>query len=288
MSWFGKLIPQKIRTESSKKSDMPEGLWSNCSNCKAVQYKAELERNLFVCSKCGFHSRIGARNRLEIILDHGSSFEIINDLVNKDPLKFKDSKRYKDRVVAAQKKTNEQDALIVLKGKINKMSVVVAAFEFGFMGGSMGASVGEMFVRGVRAAIKRSCPFIVFTASGGARMQEGVISLFQMAKTSAILKKLNNNKLPYISVLTDPTLGGVSASLAMLGDIIIAEPDALIGFAGPRVIEQTVRHKLPDGFQKSEFLLEKGHIDMVIDRRELKDSLHSILMHLMSNKQQNV
>ncbi|NQY42758.1 MAG: acetyl-CoA carboxylase carboxyl transferase subunit beta, partial [Legionellales bacterium] len=205
MSWFGKLIPQKIRTVSSKKSDMPEGLWSNCVSCKSIQYRTEFERNLFVCSKCGFHSRINARKRLQIILDEGSYSEIINDIENRDPLKFKDSKKYKDRVLIAQKNTNEKDALVVLKGQINQLPVVAAAFEFGFMGGSMGSSVGEMFVRGVKAAIANSCPFIVFTASGGARMQEGVVSLFQMAKTSAILQKLSKSKLPYISVLTDPT-----------------------------------------------------------------------------------
>lgn len=284
MSWFEKLIPQKIRTDSSKKSNIPEGLWSNCSKCKAVQYRTELEKNLFVCDKCSFHARIGARYRLDIIFDEDSKSEIVNDLPNRDPLKFKDSKKYKDRLSTAQKTINEKDAIVVMEGKIQGCPVVAAAFEFKFMGGSMGSNLGEMFVRGVQRAIDKGVPFIAFTASGGARMQEGLFSLFQMTKTSAILHKLSKKKLPYISVLTDPTMGGVSASLAMLGDIIIAEPDALIGFAGPRVIEQTVRQKLPEGFQKSEFLLEKGHIDMVVDRRELREKLYSLLSQLYHSR----
>ncbi len=283
MSWFEKLIPTKVRKDTSKKTDVPEGLWSNCGKCKSVQYRVELERNLHVCVKCGYHSRISARLRLELLFDENSSQEIPNDLESKDPLKFKDSKKYKDRIHSAKKTTGEQDALIVMRGTVLDTPLVASAFEFKFMGGSMGASVGEMFVRGVENAIKHNCPFVCFTASGGARMQEGLISLFQMAKTSAILNKFSQAKLPYISILTDPTMGGVSASLAMLGDVIMAEPEALIGFAGPRVIEQTVRHKLPDGFQRSEFLLEKGHIDMIVDRRELRETVVSIVNKLTHN-----
>lgn len=282
MSWLANLLPKKIRSDTMKKINMPEGIWSNCAGCKSVQYREEFIKSLFVCNKCGYHTRLGARQRLEILFDTGSMHEVVNDLVNHDPLKFKDSKKYKDRLLAAQKQTGEQDALIVTEGLINDLPVVVAVFDFSFMGGSMGSAVGEMFARGVRLAIKRNIPFIVFTASGGARMQEGLFSLFQMAKTSAVLRQLSNKGLPFISVLTDPTMGGVSASLAMLGDIIIAEPKALIGFAGPRVIEQTVRQKLPEGFQRSEFLLEKGHIDMVIDRRELKSKLSLLIKQLMN------
>jgi len=284
MSWFEKLIPTKVRKDTTKKTNIPEGLWSNCGKCKSVQYRTELERNLYVCVKCGYHSRISSRLRLEIFFDEDSYVEIQNDLETRDPLKFKDSKKYKDRIISARKVTGEQDALIVMHGTVVDVPVVASAFEFKFIGGSMGASVGEMFVRGVQESIENNCAYVCFTASGGARMQEGLISLFQMVKTSAILNKLHQAKLPFISVLTDPTMGGVSASIAMLGDIIMAEPEALIGFAGPRVIEQTVRHTLPQGFQRSEFLLEKGHIDMLVDRRNMREKIASIITKLTNNK----
>lgn len=282
MNWFEKLLPSSIRTDSNSKKNVPEGLWVKCNGCKAPLYRNELERNHMVCPKCDHHMRLGGRQRLEGFLDEDSRVEIATELKPVDHLKFKDSKKYKDRISAAQKKTGENDALIVMKGQVKGVPLVAAAFEFGFMGGSMGSVVGEKFVRAINTCLEEGLPLIVFSASGGARMQEALFSLMQMAKTSAALKRLSKRSLPFISVLTDPTMGGVSASLAMLGDIHIAEPKALIGFAGPRVIEQTVRETLPEGFQRSEFLLEKGAIDLIVDRREMRDkvaSLLSILMH---------
>ena len=281
MSWLQKFLPSTIRTEGGTgKRSVPEGLWAKCPDCNAVLYRAELERNLEVCPKCGFHMRIRARRRLEAFLDEEPRVEIAGDLKPVDLLKFKDSKRYKDRIVAAQKATEENDALVVLMGQVKGVPLVAAAFEFSFMGGSMGSVVGEKFVRAVNAAIEHKLPLICFSASGGARMQEALFSLMQMAKTSAALTKLHERGLPFISVLTDPTMGGVSASLAMLGDINIGEPKALIGFAGPRVIEQTVRETLPEGFQRSEFLLEKGAIDLIVDRRDMRDRVASLLAML--------
>ncbi|MBL1292660.1 MAG: acetyl-CoA carboxylase carboxyltransferase subunit beta [Thiotrichales bacterium] len=280
MSWFEKLLPSRIRTEGGSKKTVPEGLWSQCPKCNAILYRAELERNASVCTKCDHHHRIGARRRLDLFLDENDRKEIAADLQPIDMLNFKDSKKYKDRLVQAQKNTKENDALVVMKGKLKDLPVVVAAFEFSFMGGSMGSVVGERFVRATAAAEEASCPLICFSASGGARMQEALISLMQMAKTSAALASLSKKGVPFVSVLTDPTMGGVSASLAMLGDINVGEPNALIGFAGPRVIEQTVRETLPEGFQRSEFLLDHGAIDMIVDRREMRDKLHSILSML--------
>jgi acetyl-CoA carboxylase carboxyl transferase subunit beta len=285
MSWFKNLMPSTIRTDSStKKVSVPEGLWTKCPSCNAILYNVELERNFSVCPKCEHHLRISARRRLDLFLDAEGREEIGKNVKPVDPLKFKDSKKYKDRISQAQKQTKENDALVVMKGQLQGLDVVVAAFEFSFMGGSMGSVVGEKFVRGVNKSVELGIPFIVFTASGGARMQESLFSLFQMAKTSAALTRLSDKGLPYISCMTDPTMGGVSASLAMLGDINVAEPNALIGFAGPRVIEQTVREKLPEGFQRSEFLQEHGAIDMIIDRREMCDKLASILAMLMAHK----
>ncbi|MDR2219827.1 MAG: acetyl-CoA carboxylase, carboxyltransferase subunit beta [Methylobacillus sp.] len=280
-SWLQKLLPPKIKRESGSRKTVPEGLWSKCSSCEAVLYRTDLENNQEVCPKCGFHNRISARTRLDFVLDEEGRFEIGSEVTPLDPLKFKDSKRYADRIKASQSETGETDALVVVQGAIKTLPVVVAAFEFKFQGGSMGSVVGERFARGVQVAIEHNCPFITFSASGGARMQEGLFSLMQMAKTSAALTQLSKAKLPFISVLTDPTMGGVSASFAMLGDIIIAEPQALIGFAGPRVIEQTVRETLPEGFQRAEFLLEHGAIDMIVDRREMRDQLARLLGHLM-------
>jgi len=278
MSWFEKLVPSIIRTESSqKRTSVPEGLWTKCPRCDAILFNAELEKNFRVCPKCDHHMRISARARLNMFLDEGFRQEIGAGLKPSDPLKFKDSKRYKDRLTLAQKQSNEIDALVVMKGALKGRHIVAAAFDFGFMGGSMGSVVGERFVRGVNESLQSNAPFIVFSASGGARMQESLFSLFQMSKTSAALTKLAEAGIPYISFMTDPTMGGVSASLAMLGDINVAEPDALIGFAGPRVIEQTVREKLPEGFQRSEFLQEHGAIDLIIDRREMRDKIAAIL-----------
>ncbi len=274
MSWIQKILP---RTQTSTKGNVPEGIWTKCSGCNAVLYKSELEKLLEVCPKCDNHMRISARRRLDSFLDEADRKELGADLEPQDILKFKDSKRYKDRLVAAQKSTNEKDALIVMQGKLKGMPVVVASFEFAFLGGSMASVVGARFVAAVNACLEHNMPLICFSASGGARMQEALMSLMQMAKTSAALAKMGKKGLPYISVLTDPTMGGVSASLAMLGDINVAEPKALIGFAGPRVIEQTVRETLPEGFQRSEFLLEKGAIDMIVDRREMRDTLHRLL-----------
>ncbi len=277
MSWFEKLMPKRIRTEVSSKRGVPEGLWAKCAGCGAILYRAEMERNLDVCPKCGHHDRQGARRRLDTFLDPEERTEIGANLAPTDPLKFKDSKKYKDRITQAQKSTGEKDALVVMKGRLKGMDLVAAAFEFSFMGGSMGSVVGERFVRGVNIALEQGIPMICFSASGGARMQESLFSLMQMAKTSAALGKMSKRGLPFISVMTDPTMGGVSASLAMLGDVNVAEPNALIGFAGPRVIEQTVRETLPEGFQRSEFLLEKGAIDMIIDRREMRDRIANLL-----------
>jgi acetyl-CoA carboxylase carboxyl transferase subunit beta len=281
MSWFEKLMPSRIRTEVASKKGVPEGLWTKCPSCEAVLYRNELERNGDVCPKCDHHMRINARRRLDLFLDAEGRVEIAENLESADPLKFKDSKKYRDRVVSAQKATGEKDALIVMRGTLHNNPVVAAAFEFSFMGGSMGSVVGERFVRAVNAALENNCPLVCFATSGGARMQESLFSLMQMAKTSAALNRLSKRGLPFISVLTDPTMGGVSASFAMLGDLNVAEPNALIGFAGPRVIEQTVREKLPEGFQRSEFLLEKGAVDMIVDRREMRDRLSNVLMMLM-------
>jgi len=283
LSWFEKLMPTSIRTDNSTKRGVPEGLWTKCDSCSAVLYRAELERNLDVCPKCNHHMRVFGRRRLEIFLDDSPMEEIGANLVPYDKYKFKDSKKYKDRLLQAQRNTGEKDALIVCKGKVKGVPVVVAAFDFRFMGGSMGSVVGERFLKGATMALEEKIPFICFSASGGARMQEALFSLMQMAKTSAVLSKLAKHRIPYISVLTDPTMGGVSASFAMLGDVHIAEPKALIGFAGPRVIEQTVREKLPEGFQRSEFLLEHGAIDMVVDRRDLRDRIASLVL-MLSNK----
>ena len=281
MSWFEKLMPSRIRTEGGNKKAVPEGLWAKCPGCSAILYKAELDRSYNVCPKCSHHNRINARRRLELFLDTDNQEEIGQDLEPLDPLKFKDSKKYKDRVSAAQKQTGEKDAMVVMKGQLKGMDIVASAFEFGYMGGSMGSVVGERFVRGANEALDKHIPYVCFSASGGARMQESLFSLMQMAKTSAVLGKMANRGVPFISVMTDPTMGGVSASLAMLGDLNVAEPNALIGFAGPRVIEQTVREKLPEGFQRSEFLLEHGAIDMIVDRRDMRDELHSVLSILL-------
>lgn len=280
MSWFKRLLPSRIRTDAVTKKGVPEGLWSKCDKCGAILYRSELERNLEVCPKCDHHMRISARKRLEYFLDAGPTVEIGAEIGPVDVLKFKDLKKYKDRIAAAQNDSGEKEALIVMRGQLHGLSLVAAAFEYGFIGGSMGAAVGERFVRGVMTAIELKLPFVCFSASGGARMQEALISLMQMAKVSAALAQLSDHGLPYISVLTDPTMGGVSASLAMLGDVIIAEPKALIGFAGPRVIEQTVREKLPEGFQRSEFLLESGAIDMIVDRLEMRKTIARLLAKL--------
>ena len=276
MSWFEKLMPSRISTENRTKS-VPEGVWIKCPTCDAQLYRNELERSVQVCPKCDYHMRIGARKRLEFFLDPDSQQELSAQLEPEDPLKFRDSKRYRDRLVQAQKKTGEKDALVTVTGTLLGRPVVTCAFEFGFMGGSMGSVVGERFSRAARHAADNNMPLICFSASGGARMQEALFSLLQMAKTSAALAHLGSKGLPYISVLTDPTTGGVSASLAMLGDVNIAEPNALIGFAGPRVIEQTVREQLPEGFQRSEFLLDHGAIDMIVDRRKMRDEIADLL-----------
>jgi len=285
MSWFEMLLPPKIKTSGGfGKKDIPEGLWKKCPACSAVLYRAELERNLDVCPKCSHHLRIGARRRLEILLDESSQEEIAPSLKATDPLKFKDLKKYRDRLADAQKKTDELDGMVVIKGELKGSPVVAAAFEFGFMGGSMGTVVGEKFLRAADLCMEQSIPLVCVSASGGARMQEALFSLMQMAKTSAVLKRMSKMGVPFISVLTDPTMGGVSASLAMLGDVIIAEPKALIGFAGPRVIEQTVRETLPEVFQRSEFLIETGAIDMISDRRDLREVLASTLSMLSGKK----
>jgi len=282
MSWFQNIIPPKIkRKEIGEKKMVPEGLWSKCSTCEAVLYYTDLARNLNVCPKCGYHNRISARARLDLMLDADGRQEIGAEVIATDMLKFKDSKRYVDRLTQAKESTEEDDSLVVMKGTLKQMPAVVAVFEFGFMGGSMGSVVGERFVRGVEMCLDQHLPFICFSASGGARMQEGLFSLMQMAKTTAALTRLSHHKLPFISVLTDPTMGGVSASFAFLGDVVIAEPGALIGFAGPRVIEQTVRQTLPDGFQRAEFLLQHGAIDMIVDRRHMRDKIVNLCTQLM-------
>ena len=277
MSWFEKLMPSRIRTEASSKRAVPEGIWAKCPGCSAVLYRAELERNLEVCPKCGYHNRIGARRRLDGFLDPEPREELGAELESVDPLKFKDLKKYKDRIAAAQKQTGEKEALVVMRGRVKGIDLVAAAFEFEFLGGSMGSVVGERFVRGVNAALEQGSAMVCFAASGGARMQESLFSLMQMAKTSAALGRMRQRGLPFVSVMTDPTMGGVSASLSMLGDVNVAEPNALIGFAGPRVIEQTVREKLPEGFQRSEFLLEHGALDMILDRRDLRDRIADLI-----------
>jgi acetyl-CoA carboxylase carboxyl transferase subunit beta len=280
MSWFEKLMPSRISTEKRTRS-VPEGVWIKCPNCDAQLYRNELERNMQVCPKCNHHMRIGARQRLHFFLDPNSQQELAGQLEPQDPLKFRDSKRYRDRIVQAQKKTGEKDALVSVTGTLLGRPVVVCAFEFAFMGGSMGSVVGERFTRAANHAADNKMPLVCFAASGGARMQEALFSLLQMAKTSAALARLGQEGVPFISVLTDPTTGGVSASLAMLGDVNIAEPNALIGFAGPRVIEQTVRETLPDGFQRSEFLLEHGALDQICDRRDLRERVAELVSMLM-------
>ena len=278
MSWLQKLLPPRIKaTPGANKKAVPEGLWVKCPSCEAVLYRTDLEKNLNVCPKCGNHGRVGARERIDQLLDPEGRYEIGSEVLPIDTLKFKDTKKYPDRLSAALEETGETDALIVMQGSIKSVALVIAVFEFDFMGGSMGSVVGERLVRGVRVAYENRVPFVCITASGGARMQEGVNSLFQMAKTAAVLQELTKASLPFVSILTDPTMGGVSASFAMIGDIVIAEPGALIGFAGPRVIEQTVREKLPEGFQRAEFLLEKGAIDMIVDRRQLRNELPKLL-----------
>ena len=282
MSWLKKLLPPKInRDGGSPKKNVPEGLWSKCDACEAVLYRTDLEKNLYVCPKCNHHNRLSARERLDTLLDTEGRYEIGYEVLPVDTLKFKDSRRYTERLEEARKDTEEDDALIVMQGSIKTIPLVVAAFEFKFLGGSMGSVVGERFVRGVQVCLEQKLPFVCFTASGGARMQEGLLSLMQMSKTFAALTQLGAEKLPFISVLTDPTMGGVSASFALIGDVVFAEPNALIGFAGPRVIEQTVRETLPEGFQRSEFLLQHGAIDLIVDRREMRDKLASVITLLL-------
>ncbi len=284
MTWFERILPPKVKASNKSKRGVPEGLWTKCGSCDAVLYRAEVERNLHVCPKCDFHMRIAAERRLGTFLDDGEGDPVGAGLKPVDMLKFKDTRRYRDRLGEAQKATGQNDALVVRKGRLKGLPVVGAAFEFEFMGGSMGSVVGERFVRAVHACIEERRALVCFSASGGARMQEALFSLMQMAKTSAALSQLSEQRLPYISVLTDPTMGGVSASLAMLGDVIIAEPGALIGFAGPRVIEQTVRETLPEGFQRSEFLLEHGAVDVIVDRRQMRDRVHALLSILMQSR----
>ena len=282
MSWLKKLLPPKInRDGGSPKKNVPEGLWSKCDACEAVLYRTDLEKNLYVCPKCNHHNRLSARERLDTLLDTEGRYEIGYEVLPVDTLKFKDSRRYTERLEEARKDTEEDDALIVMQGSIKTIPLVVAAFEFKFLGGSMGSVVGERFVRGVQVCLEQKLPFVCFTASGGARMQEGLLSLMQMSKTCAALTQLGAEKLPFISVLTDPTMGGVSASFALIGDVVFAEPNALIGFAGPRVIEQTVRETLPEGFQRSEFLLQHGAIDLIVDRREMRDKLANLITLLL-------
>jgi acetyl-CoA carboxylase carboxyl transferase subunit beta len=282
MSWLQKLLPPKIKRASGPaRKAVPEGLWSKCAVCETVLYRADLEKNLNVCPKCSYHNRIGARERLDLTLDPDGRYEIGAQVGPVDFLKFVDSKRYTERLEQAYKETGEDDALVVMQGTIKEIGLVCAAFEFRFLGGSMGSVVGERFVRGVQTCCENNLPFVCFAASGGARMQEGLTSLMQMAKTTAVLTRLSAARLPFISILTDPTMGGVSASFALIGDVIIAEPGALIGFAGPRVIEQTVRQTLPEGFQRAEFLLEHGAVDMIVDRRNLRDKLANLITLLM-------
>ncbi len=277
MSWFRKLLPPKIKREGTQKKAVPEGLWSKCPSCESVLYFTDLENNLHVCPKCAFHNRLTARQRLDLFLDAEGRAEVASEVHPVDALKFKDSRKYTERLVEGERETGETDALVVMEGAVKSVPLMAAAFEFGFLGGSMGSVVGERFVRAVQICCDEHLPFICFTATGGARMQEGLLSLMQMAKTTAALHQLAAARQPFISVLTDPTMGGVSASFAFIGDVVIAEPGALIGFAGPRVIEQTVRETLPAGFQRSEFLLEKGAIDMIVDRRQLRDRLARLI-----------
>ncbi len=282
MNWFKKIVPSRIKTKKSQRvKSVPEGLWVTCESCKAQLYRADLERNLHVCNKCNHHMRISARYRLTQFFDEGTSKEYFNNLISTDPLKFKDTKKYRDRLTESKRKSGENDALIVMEGEVKKIRLVACAFEFNFLGGSMGSVVGEKFVRAINLCIEKEIPLVCFCASGGARMQEAFLSLMQLAKTTSALVELDAEKIPYISVLTDPTTGGVSASIAMLGDINIAEPGALIGFAGPRVIEQTVGETLPDDFQRSDFLLDKGAIDMIVDRREMRNEISELLFKLL-------
>ncbi len=286
MSWFERILPKRTTSVADRRKSVPEGVWAKCKKCDSVLYKAELERSLEVCPKCSFHMRIGARARLESFLDSSELQEIGAELKPVDQLKFKDSKRYKDRILGAQKASGENDALVAYKGELKGQKIVACSFEFNFMAGSMASVVGEKFVRAASVCLAEGLPLVCFATSGGARMQEALISLFQMAKTSAALARMSQKGLPFISVLTDPTMGGVSASLAMLGDVNIGEPNALIGFAGPRVIEQTVRETLPEGFQRSEFLLDHGAIDMIVDRREMRDKISAILLKMMHQPEQ--
>ena len=285
MNWFKKIVPSRIKTKKSQRvKSVPEGVWVTCESCKAQLYRADLERNLHVCNKCNHHMRISARYRLTQFFDEGTSREYFNNLISTDPLKFKDTKKYRDRLTESKRKSGENDALIVMQGEVKEIRLVACAFEFNPLGGSMGSVVGEKFVRAVNLSVENRIPLVCFTASGGARMQEAFLSLMQLAKTTSALVELDAAKIPYISVLTDPTTGGVSASIAMLGDINIAEPGALIGFAGPRVIEQTVGETLPDGFQRSDFLLDKGAIDMIVDRREMRQTITTLISNLVSNQ----
>ncbi|MBI3916515.1 MAG: acetyl-CoA carboxylase carboxyltransferase subunit beta [Betaproteobacteria bacterium] len=281
MSWLQKLLPPKIKRDGGPRKTVPEGLWSKCESCEAVLYRSDLEQNLEVCPKCSHHNRISARERLNFILDLEGRYEIGAQVLPVDTLKFKDSRRYTERLAEARKETSEEDALVVMQGSIKALPAVAAAFEFKFLGGSMGSVVGERFARGVQVCLEQRLPFVCFSATGGARMQEGLLSLMQMAKTCATLTKLARERLPFVSVLTDPTMGGVSASFAMIGDVVLAEPGALVGFAGPRVIEQTVRETLPEGFQRSEFLLQHGAVDMIVDRRAMRDKLASLFTLLL-------
>jgi len=281
VNWFEKILPSFIKKDSNKKSSVPEGLWKNCPVCTTILYVPELEANLYVCQKCDHHIRMGARKRLELFLDQEGQNEITNNQNTIDWLKFKDTKRYKDRLSEAEKVSNEKEALLVMYGTLHTLPLVAAAFEFRFMGGSMGSAVGQKFTEGVNYALKNKLPFVCFSTSGGARMQESLVSLYQMAKTSAVIQKMKEEGLPYISVMIDPIYGGVAASLAMLGDINIAEPKALVGFTGPRVIEQTLKVQLPEGFQRSEFLLDHGAIDMILHRKDLKDTIHRLLLKLL-------
>ena len=282
-NWFDKIIPSFIKKDTSRKSSVPEGLWQTCSACNTILYVPDLEASLYVCPKCDHHIRIGARKRLDLFLDSENQIEIASDIRPTDWLKFKDTKRYKDRLTEAEGSSEEKEAMVVKQGSLLKLPLVAAAFEFRFMGGSMGSAVGQKFVEGVNHALKNQLPFVCFSTSGGARMQESLVSLYQMAKTSAILQKLKERGLPYISIMIDPIYGGVAASLAMLGDINIAEPKALVGFTGPRVIEQTLKVQLPEGFQRSEFLLEHGAIDMIVHRKDLQSTINRLLLNLLDN-----
>ena len=289
MSWIDKLLPPKIQSSSpAQRKSMPEGLWVKCPSCEAVLYRTDIEASQHVCPKCDHHMRIGARTRLNGLLDQEGRFELGQEVLPVDALKFKDTKKYPDRLKDAMESTGETDAMVVMGGSIHSIPVIVACFEFDFLGGSMGSVVGERFVRGANAALEQKIPFICVSATGGARMQESLLSLMQMAKTNSMLTKLSKAKIPYISVLTDPTMGGISASFAFMGDVVIAEPKALIGFAGPRVIEQTVREKLPEGFQRSEFLMQKGGVDMIVDRRQMRQEIAEILALLLKQPVENI